>query len=135
MTLAAEPKTKHTTHLENLNYMLLLLLNMNHCHLITSNLILSKVIIPWVSITGLAGYQLCILFSLHWACHSSSYNCLLRGYVQDLRNPLQPTVGWSFLLVVGLLMPERLKGRDQTIRVLPRCSRLGVGLRADSPLP
>ena len=32
-------------------------------------------------------------------------------------------------------MPERLKGRDQTIRVLPRCSRLGVGLRADSPLP
>ena len=32
-------------------------------------------------------------------------------------------------------MAERLKGRDQTIRVLPQCSRLGVGLRAELPSP
>ena len=31
-------------------------------------------------------------------------------------------------------MPEKLKGRDQTISVLPWSSRLGVGLRADITL-
>ena len=90
-----------------------------------------------VSITGLAGYQLHILRSLHWASHSSSNNCLLRDYIQDLRNPLQPIVGWSLLLNCSRTTHARkVEGYIETIRLCSPAwsSRLGVGLRAGNPL-